>query len=157
MFFAVRAAVATGVAALAAVLIPASAPATDRWMTEEAMRSAFIGKTLDGVYGNGLTWTETYEPDGRLSYAEPGRSASGRWYFRSGNVFCTFYDPAARPVFVGGCWTTQQTGPNCYEFYFAPLNADEPSHPGEDRATVAWNARAWRTGEPPTCEPKPTV
>jgi hypothetical protein len=144
-----------GAAAFALQL--ASAPATTYWMSEEAMRSAFIGKTLDGHYGTGVTWTETYFPDGRLDYREKNRAAAGRWYFRGGNVFCTFYDPPHRPELVGGCWTTLQAGPNCYEFFFAPLDAGEPSRPGEDRNGRGWNARGWRQGEPQTCEPKPTV
>jgi hypothetical protein len=142
---------------MALVVQPAAVPATSYWMSEEAMRAAFIGKTLDGHYGNGVKWTETYLLDGRLDYREPSRAAAGHWYFRNGNVFCTFYDAAHRPDIVGGCWTTLQSGPNCYEFYFAPLNAGEPSRPGEDRNSVGWNARGWRQGEPQTCEPKPSV
>ena len=41
-----------GVALAAASPRPASA-LDEPWMTEEAMRAAFIGKTLDGHYGNG--------------------------------------------------------------------------------------------------------
>jgi len=70
-----------------------AAPALDGpWMTEEAMRAAFIGKTLDGHYGNGLTWSEAYFGDGRLEYRESARRATGSWHFR-GHVFCTFYNP----------------------------------------------------------------
>ncbi|HLC09090.1 MAG TPA: hypothetical protein VJK06_07380, partial [Methyloceanibacter sp.] len=42
-------------------LLGAAAPApvvAPPWMTEEAMRAAFIGRTLDGHYGNGVAWTE---------------------------------------------------------------------------------------------------
>jgi hypothetical protein len=124
-------------------------------MTEEAMRAAFIGKTLDGQYGSGVSWTETYFSDGRLSYREKARSAAGRWYFR-GNVFCTFYDPAYRPQLVGGCWNTVQAGSNCYEFFFVQPLPEEPRREG-DSNLEGWNARGWRQGEPQTCEGKPTV
>ena len=69
-------------AALACGLLLAApaAPALDAWMTEEAMRAAFIGKTLDGHYGNGVAWTETYFADGRLDYRESRRRAVGKWH-----------------------------------------------------------------------------
>src|ERR1700675_3208715 len=100
--------------AVGAVLIASWSPvsATRLWMTEAEMRSAFIGRTLDGHYGSGLTWTETYLAEGRLDYREPTRRALGTWYFR-GNVFCTFYEPRFHPQLVGGCWTTVQKGANC--------------------------------------------
>ena len=108
-----------GAASPAAVMAPA-------WMTEAAMRSAFIGKTLDGHYGNGVTWTEVYFANGRLDYREGHRQANGSWHFRDGNVFCTFYDPPHRPALTGGCWNTIQTGANCYEFYLAGLASRVP-------------------------------
>ena len=75
------------------------------WMSEEAMRKAFIGKTLDGHYVDGLRWTETYGAEGRLDYRESARKGLGHWYFR-GHVFCTFYDPGYG--LNGGCWTRHQ-------------------------------------------------
>ena len=60
------------------------------------MRAAFIGKTLDGHYGNGLAWTETYFADGRLDYRE-SRAARGRATGISA-AMCSarFYDPPRR-------------------------------------------------------------
>lgn len=132
-----------------------TAPTSTPWMSEADMRAAFIGKTLDGHYGNGLAWTETYFDDGRLDYREPERRAVGKWHFR-GRVFCTFYDPAQpRPPLSGGCWTAIKSGANCYEFYLAGLTRDEEF---EDEATSRrWNARGWRQGEPSTCQDKPSV
>ena len=102
------------------------------WMTQEAMRGAFIGKTLDGHYVDGLRWTETYSTEGRLDYRESVRKGLGYWYFR-GNVFCTFYDPGYG------------------------LNDGRT----EDDAALGplgnWAARAWREGEPSTCEDRPSV
>lgn len=127
------------------------------WMTEEAMRQSFIGKTLDGHYGNGVTWTETYGAEGRLDYRETARKAVGRWYFR-GHVFCTFYDaPQNQPALNGGCWTTLKTSANCYEFYLAGLARDPPFEDGEQGMAQRWNARGWRQGEPSTCTEKPSV
>lgn len=128
-----------------------------QWMTEEAMRTAFIGKTLDGHYGNGVTWTETYGADGQLDYREPTRRAVGRWYFRD-HVFCTFYDTApSQQTLNGGCWTAIKTSANCYEFYLAGMNREPPYEDGAHGMAQRWNAQAWRQGEPSTCSEKPSV
>jgi hypothetical protein len=146
---AVRAALgATGAAA--AFAPPAFATAA--WMSEEAMRTAFIGKTLDGHYVNGDRWTETYAQSGRLDYSESVRKGVGYWYFR-GRVFCTFYDPGQG--FNGGCFTAVQPSANCYEFYLAGLT--EPEAESAPGPLSAWVARAWRRGEPSTCEARPSV
>lgn len=127
------------------------------WMSEDAMRSAFIGKTLDGHYGNGLSFTETYLAGGQLEYREAQRQAKGQWHFR-GHVFCTFYDASGRQARLnGGCWTAVKTSANCYDFYLAGL---VPEPPFEDEArdmADRWSARGWRTEEPSTCDEKPSV
>ena len=143
--------------------VPATSPAAARsWMTVEAMREAFAGQTLDGHYGSGTTWTETYYPDGRIDYREGSRAAKGRWNFR-GASFCTFYDPPYAPAFVGGCWQVLKTGANCYEFYTAGFqwpgrgeDEGEEGGSGPDRQ-IRWNARGWRTSEPSTCPERPSV
>ena len=132
-----------------AMLLPAQAAG---WMSEASMRRAFIGRTLDGHYGNGQTWTETYFADGRLDYREPLRGAVGDWFFR-GQVFCTFYDPEQAHALSGGCWHALKAGANCYEFYLATgddLGSDETG------GAPHWTARGWRRGEPATCE-EPSV
>ena len=137
---------------------PAWAPSRDApWMSEDAMRAAFIGKTLDGRYGNGLSFTETYFAGGQLEYHEAERQANGRWHFR-GHVFCTFYDASARQSRLnGGCWTAVKTSSNCYDFYLAGL-APEPPFEDEARDMAdRWSARGWRTEEPSTCNEKPSV
>jgi hypothetical protein len=143
-------------AVLAALAATPAVAAARGWMTEEAMRAAFIGKTLDGQYVNGLEWTETYDASGRLDYKESARAGPGYWYFR-GRVFCTFYDPSHG--LNGGCFTTLQTGANCYEFYLAALGGNDAEE--EDEAgpgsTGRWVARAWRREEPSSCEPRPAV
>jgi hypothetical protein len=137
-------------------LAPATATSSSSrtWMSENAMRKAFIGKTLDGHYVGGLAWTETYLKEGRLDYRESLRKGKGNWFFR-GQVFCTFYDPGQG--LNGGCWRTIQTGDNCYEFYDA--YASPPEKEGEDAPGPldGWVARGWRNSEPSTCEDRPSA
>ena len=148
--FAALSAVAVG-----GLLAPAAAePALQPWMSEAEMRAAFIGRTLDGHYGNGVTWTETYRDDGRLDYREAARRAGGDWYFR-GHIFCTFYDPPH--ALNGGCWTALKTSANCYEFYLAGLTREPPFADDVPGMGHRWNARGWRQGEPSTCQEKPSV
>ena len=127
------------------------AGAMPAWMSEAAMRSAFIGKTLDGHYIDGLSWTETYRDDGRLDYREKARFGVGSWYFK-GHVFCTFYEPGYG--LNGGCWNAEKTGANCYEFYAAATEPDDDAGPDP---LGSWTARAWRQGEPSTCAEKPSA
>ena len=147
-----RLAAVVTVAALAFLDTASATPASGPWMSEEAMRAAFIGKTLDGHYGNGVTWTETYLENGGLDYREAQRHATGKWHFR-GHVFCTFYDAQLN----GGCWTTIKVSANCYEFYLAGLTPEPPFDDDVQGANRRWNARGWRQGEPSTCTEKPSV
>ena len=151
---------ATVLAAAAGSLLLVTMPAVralDAWMTEAAMRAAFIGKTLDGHYGNGVTWTETYLPNGRLDYRESQRRAVGNWHFR-GHVFCTFYDPSpALPPLNGGCWTAVKVSANCYEFYLAGITPEPPFADDTPGMAQRWNARGWRREAPSTCHDKPSV
>jgi hypothetical protein len=146
---AVSALVLTGLAGSSLPVVDAG-----RWMTEDAMRTAFIGGTLDGHYVDGLGWSESYTADGRLDYREAQRKGLGYWYFRD-HVFCTFYDPGQG--LSGGCWQAIKVSSNCYEFYFAGLGGAEKGDEVAPGPLGSWAARAWRTGEPPTCEDRPTV
>ncbi len=155
--FARRMALVTlGAGAASAALAPPAASAARDWMSEGAMRGAFIGKTLDGQYVNGERWTEAYTEDGRLDYRESVRKGLGYWFFR-GRVFCTFYDPGHG--LNGGCFNALQPSSNCYEFYFAGVNerdADKESSKETSPGPLgSWVARAWRRGEPSTCESRP--
>jgi hypothetical protein len=145
-----RMAFVTLAAGCAAAALAPAAGAARAWMGEDTMRTAFIGKTLDGQYVNGERWTETYTADGRLDYSESARKGVGYWYFR-GHVFCTLYDPGQG--LNGGCFTALQPSSNCYEFYIAGLNEGE----ADKESSTSWVARAWRPGEPSTCESRPTV
>jgi hypothetical protein len=148
-----RSAAVALLAATLAALAP-SALANKGWMTEAAMRDAFIGKTLDGYYMDGQTWTETYNADGRLDYRDDTRNSLGQWYFRA-HVFCTFYDPGQGVT--GGCFTAVQTSANCYEFYLAALSEREADKEAAPGPVGRWVARAARRGEPSTCQARPTV
>jgi hypothetical protein len=143
------------VCTLSLTCLAGSSPVVDtsRWMSEEAMRTAFIGSTLDGHYLDGLRWTESYSANGRLDYREAQRRGVGYWYFRN-HVFCTFYDPGQG--LAGGCWTAIKVSSNCYEFYIAGIDSrfDEEAAPGP---LGTWAARAWRQSEPSTCEDRPSA
>jgi hypothetical protein len=139
---------------LVCALLAGPARADHPWMTEDAMRKAFIGNTLDGHYVDGEDWTETYGSDGRLDYRETKRSSLGFWYFRK-HVFCTFYDPGQD--LNGGCFTAVQASANCYEFYLAGLSEREGDGTVPPGPVGRWVARASRRGEPSTCEARPTV
>ena len=142
-------------AILLACLPPAAAtPGARTWMSEDAMRNAFIGKTLDGHYVGGLAWTETYLNEGRLDYRESLRKGKGHWFFR-GQVFCTFYDPGQG--LNGGCWRTIQTSSNCYEFYDAYVSPSEKQEDAAPGPLDGWLARGWRNNEPSTCEDRPSA
>jgi hypothetical protein len=144
------------VLATMACVLAVPAVSVDRgWMTEAAMRKAFIGKTLDGHYVDDVEWTETYDPGGRLDYKESARAGAGHWFFR-GRVFCTFYDPGHG--LNGGCFTAVEASANCFEFYVADLRGSDTGEEGAGPGPMGqWVARAWRRGEPSTCEPRPTV
>ena len=131
-----------------------AARAEQGWMTEAAMRAAFVGKTLDGYYADGEDWTERYDADGRLDYSDRRRRSPGSWYFRD-EVFCTFYDPGRNVT--GGCFTAIQAGTNCYEFYLAEFSEREADKEVPPGPVGRWVARASRRGEPSTCEARPTV
>ena len=140
--------------ALGCVSFLAPARADRAWMNEDAMRGAFIGKTLDGYYVDGQGWTETYDANGRLDYRDNARSGPGFWYFRD-QVFCTFYDPGRN--INGGCFTAVQASSNCYEFYLAGFSEREADKETPQGPLGRWVARASRRGEASTCEGRPTV
>jgi hypothetical protein len=124
------------------------------WMTEDALRRAFVGKTIDGHYVDGMSFTESYTQDGRLDYRDERRNGLGSWVLRN-RIFCTFYDPGQD--IVGGCFIVAQTSANCYEFY--SVGASERDADKEPSAGLAgrWTARAARRGDPSTCAARPTV
>jgi len=139
-------------ASLASVAVNAQTP----YLSEEVIRSAIVGQTLDGHYGNGVAWSEVYKPDGGLEYREAHRAAKGKWSFRPGNVFCTFYDPSPTGNLGGGCWLVVKSSANCFEFYVAGAGGSVDSEEGLPTPS-GWNAQGWRRSEPSTCNEKPAV
>ena len=108
-------------------------------MTEDAMRQAFIGKTLDGHYVRRRRLDRDL-PRGRPPRLSRGlRSGTGRWFFR-GQVFCTFYDPG--PALNGGCWTNDPDRRQLLRVLrcrpVAGLNNEDDAAPGP---LERWDAR----------------
>lgn len=147
---------ATGFAMAVWAALAGRAGAVAPYLDEAGIRASIVGQTLDGHYGNGVTWAETYTREGRLDYRERDRHATGAWSFRPGDVFCTFYDPGPFPGLSGGCWLVLRTSANCFEFYLADEYVP-PEPPEEGEPAARWNAQGWRRGEPSTCGEKPAV
>lgn len=113
------------------------------WMSEVAIRAAFSGVTLEGKYGSGKPFTETYEKDGRIAYREGGMSIAGKWSVEAG-TFCTIYDSDP----TGGCYRVRQVGGNCYEFYFVARTEDQAKAEPRD---PSWTARGSIVGQTGSC------
>ena len=107
------------------------------------MRTAFIGRTLDGHYVDGLALERDLHR--RRAAGLPGAIAQGggHWSFR-GHVFCTLYDPG-QGLAAGGCWTAIQASTNCYEFYLAGfIDAPDRGRGGARPARRLGRRAAWR-------------
>lgn len=145
--FAAIATLATAAAAQSQTTDPART-----WMKPDALKSAFSGVTIEGVYADGRPFEESYFASGRLKYIEDARNLiqRGRWSIVSG-TFCTLYD--IRPT--GGCFRVRRHSDNCFEFYFQSRNEAMARSPRPGRPS--WTARAWRKGETSTCHEKPIV
>ena len=140
-----------------AILAPSIAGAKDQgpsakpqtFMSEPEMKDTFGGKAIDGNYANGVTFSESYSPDGRIDYREQGRNLTGNWSLRAG-TFCTIYDTSP----TGGCYRVMRKGANCFEFYFVARDESVAEHrPG----APAWTAQAWVKDQHATCKEEPTV
>ena len=58
-------------ATIGSLTVVPSARSETPWMSEEAMRAEFIGKTLRGYYHNGVvTWTASFDEGGRYRVSE---------------------------------------------------------------------------------------
>lgn len=136
-------------AAALLVCLSSAVAADDSWMSEAEMRAAFSGVTLEGKYGSGRPFTETYGADGRIAYRESGVSIGGKWSIEAG-TFCTIYDRDP----TGGCYRIRKAGGNCYEFYFvARTEADAHREPGRP----SWTARGSVSGRPGACADQHSV
>jgi hypothetical protein len=120
------------------------------WMGDNEIKAAFDGRTIDGQYGNGLTFTESYLANGRVTYVDPLKSMGGRWSVVN-RTFCTLYDTFP----TGGCFKVTKVSANCFEFYFLTSSEREAALP--DPGKPSWTARGWHKGVPATCDDKPSV
>lgn len=127
----------------------ATAPDAGTWMSEAAMRAAFDGTTLEGQYGSGRPFSESYGKNGRIEYRERGKVIGGRWSIEA-DTFCTLYD--ADPT--GGCYRVRQVASNCYEFYFIARTEQQAR---ENKGRPAWTARGSVVGRPGTCAEQHSV
>jgi hypothetical protein len=123
-------------------ILPTAAEPSGLWMSDTELRSTFGGQTIDGLYPNGRTFTESYKSSGRIDYRDDRRTTGGRWSTIEGS-FCTIYDDDP----TGGCFRVMRTGANCYEFYFVARTEDEARTP----RTPDWTARGWLSGTSSTC------
>lgn len=134
-----------------AVALPVTAqPVSPGWMGDDDIRAAFRDVTIDGNYGDGAKFTESYNRDGRLAYSDGARRMTGRWSVVN-SAFCTLYDGSSS----GGCFKVTRHSANCYEFYF--LAASETDAARSEAQAPHWTARAWDTRRAATCDEKPSV
>jgi hypothetical protein len=122
------------------------------WMSQEAIRAEFTGRTLQGYYYDGADWLASYAAGGRYDIVYRGKNAQGEWYFHE-HVMCLFYGPPHWPLYER-CVVTTKVSANCYDFRWVWPDAT-PRGPVDLGQT--WHARGWRQGEPSTCEDRPSA
>ena len=137
--------IATTVLATAVAAQPAAG-----WMGDDDINMAFAGVTINGVYGDGMKFTESYSETGRIAYHDPRKAMTGRWSVVN-KSFCTLYDDYV----TGGCFRVARHSANCYEFYFLTGSESEAARP--DPSKPSWTARGWDRAKPATCDEKPSV
>ena len=112
------------------------------YMSGDEISTALGGKTIDGHYRSGRTFTESYKDGGRLEYRDDMRQSGGHWSIVNG-TFCTIYDSDP----TGGCFRVRRSGSNCYEFYFVARTEEEAKTPRDPD----WTARGWLNDRKDTC------
>ncbi len=120
------------------------------WMGEAELRQTFAGVAIDGVYVDGMKFTESYEDQGALVYNDPLKEMTGRWSIVN-RAFCTLYHGKA----TGGCFKVARVSANCFEFYF--LAGTEQETAKLESGRPSWTARGWNKKHPTTCDEKPVV
>ncbi|MCP4381339.1 MAG: hypothetical protein GY798_07960 [Hyphomicrobiales bacterium] len=133
---------------LAALLLMQSgmAGAGNRHMVGFEIRMAFDGITLDGVYRDGLFFSETYFEDGLIRYHDVQGADSGEWMVED-DTFCTFYERLS-----GACFFVERDGDNCFTFFVAV-----PDDDGTLRPETEWTSRGWNREMDSTCSEAPAA
>ncbi len=136
--------------ALALSTVSVVAQTSPRWMSDEAIKATFAGITINGIYIDGLTFTETYAATGDIAYQDTRKAMTGRWSIIN-QSFCTLYSGSIS----GGCFKVAQHSANCFEFYFQSSTEAEAAMPAPGQHN--WTARGWNKARPSTCDEKPTA
>ncbi|MEO0729195.1 MAG: hypothetical protein AAFY64_02300 [Pseudomonadota bacterium] len=119
--------------------------ADDRWMSAEAIRSTFSGKTITGAYTDGRRFSEQFAKGGDLSYVqEDGAYFQGAWSV-VGLSLCTIYDSPPG----GACFYIRKVSSNCYAFHASAQSREEARTNPSPRTTMT--AQAAVKGPTSTC------
>lgn len=111
--------------------------------------SVFEGKTVSGVYADGMAVRESYLVGGNITYWDPFYgSRTGQWSVVN-NLFCTFYDGM-----TGGCFRVERLSENCFD-YLAQASSEQEALTPTDKPR--YTARAFIEGKPSTCPDEVTV
>lgn len=111
--------------------------------------AAFEGKTVTGVYANGMAVRETYLVGGAITYWDPFYGArAGHWSIVN-NLFCTFYDGM-----TGGCFRIERVSDNCFDYFAQAASEQEALAPADK---PRYTARAFIEGKSSTCPDEATV
>jgi len=109
--------IALPVTAAFAMILTAFAANAGQSMNGSEIEKTFRSVTLDGIYGDGRFFSETYFDDGTIRYHEADGADSGDWSVRE-DMFCTFYEGME-----GGCFFVYREGANCFIFFAAVESA----------------------------------
>ena len=142
-------------AAVIAALVSAPAAANQsatkpKYLTEQEVREAFVGRPVAGVYPTAQNWRELMDADGSTNYTEQRGSFVGKWWFSAKGELCFQYSAEGG----GGCFYYVRLSANCFEHFFE-ANKGERGVLGLQRGLLT-NGKMWRSDEPSTCEERPT-
>lgn len=129
---------------MAVAMVPPVQASAGRRMVADEITKAFEGVTLDGIYQDGLFFSETYFEDGLIRYHDVYGADSGEWTVED-NTFCTFYETQS-----GACFYVERDGDNCFTFFEAVEDDNGESHPAAE-----WTSRGWNRDKDSTCPTPP--
>ena len=133
--------VAVFLTALAGTAAQAGEGGRARPMTGAEIAEMFPGLSIVGAYDNGDFFTETYFPDGTISYRDDQGTQSGRWKI-IGDRFCTKLPQEDR-----ACWTIVRHGDNCFAYHLSQSRRETRALPPDSK----WLAIGWNPALPSTC------